>query len=54
MKALLGRLFQLAGLIILPVGLFIGLARGQVQLEVRLMFIGGACFFLGWLLAKRD
>ena len=54
MKQTLGRGLQLLGLIILPAGLLIGLSRGLVQLEVRLMFIGGAIFFLGWLLAKKD
>jgi hypothetical protein len=54
MKPLLGRFLQLAGLIILPVALLIGTAGGQVRLEVKLMFIGGAIFLLGWLLAKND
>lgn len=54
MKPLIGRALQLLGLIILPAGLLIGLAGGQVRLEVKLMFIGGAIFLLGWLLAKKD
>ena len=43
---------MLIGLIVLPVGLSIGLFRDEVQLEVRLLFIGGAFFLVGWLLAK--
>jgi hypothetical protein len=48
----LARLLQLAGLIILPIGLSIGLFGGNVRLEVRLLFIGGVVFCLGWLLAR--
>jgi hypothetical protein len=44
---------QLLGLILLPIGLSIGLFQNQVQLEVRLLFIGGAFFVVGWLMARR-
>jgi len=53
MTPILGRLLQLAGLIILPIGLSIGLFGDNVALEVRLLFIGGAAFVLGWLLGKK-
>lgn len=53
MISLLGRLFMLAGLIILPVGLSIGLFEDNLELEVRLLFIGGALFVVGWLLMKK-
>jgi hypothetical protein len=53
LSVLFGRFFQLIGLVILPIGLYIGLARDNVALEVRLLFIGGAFFVLGWLLARR-
>lgn len=53
MSALFGRIFQLTGLVILPVGLFVGLGRGNIALEVRLLFIGGAFFVVGWLMAKK-
>ncbi len=53
MTVLFGRFFQLVGLIMIPVGLSIGLFRDQVQLEVRLLFIGGAFFVVGWLMARR-
>jgi hypothetical protein len=50
---LFGRLFQLIGMLILPIGLLVGLVGGNVALEVRLLFIGGAFFVLGWLLARK-
>ena len=53
MNALFGRFFQLIGMIILPIGLFIGLLRDNVALEVRLLFIGGAFFLVGWLMARK-
>lgn len=53
MMPAIGRLFQIAGLIILPVGLSIGMFGGNIALEVRLLFIGGACFLAGWLMAKK-
>ncbi len=53
MTALLGRFFQLCGMVILPVALYIGLAdEKKIQLEVRLLFIGAFLFLLGWLLAR--
>ncbi|HUJ13844.1 MAG TPA: hypothetical protein VL284_08670 [Thermoanaerobaculia bacterium] len=53
MTALAGRLFQMIGLLLLPIGLSIGLFRGDDQLEVRLLFIGAAFFFVGWLMARK-
>ena len=53
MSAILGRLFQLIGMIILPIGLLTGLLKDNVNMEVRLLFIGGAIFILGWLLTKK-
>ena len=53
MTALAGRFLQMIGLLMLPIGLSIGLFRDNVQLEVRLLFIGGAVFFCGWLLARK-
>jgi len=53
MSALLGRFLQLIGMIILPIGLLTGLLKDNVNLEVRLLFIGGAIFLIGWLLAKK-
>jgi len=53
MPALIGRLFQIIGLILLPIGLMVGLLQNNVALEVRLLFIGGASFVIGWLMARR-
>ncbi|HKO02301.1 MAG TPA: hypothetical protein VJ032_11430 [Thermoanaerobaculia bacterium] len=52
MTGLFGRLFMLAGMLLLPIGLSIGMFRDDVKLEVRLLFIGGAFFVIGWLMAK--
>ena len=53
MTVLAGRLFQMIGLLLLPIGLSIGLFRDEGQLEVRLLFIGGAFFVAGWLMARK-
>ena len=53
MSTLFGRFFQLVGMIILPIGLLVGLAQDNVTLEVRLLFIGGAFFLVGWLMARK-
>ena len=49
----LARLLQIAGLIILPIGFSYGMFHDNVQMEVRLLFIGGAVFVVGWLLGRR-
>ena len=54
MNVLVGRLLQLIGMILLPYGLLIGVLRDNVQLEVRLLFIGGAFFVVGWLMARKS
>ncbi len=54
MTALLGRFLQMMGMVLLPAGLMIGLFRNNVALEVRLLFIGGALFVLGWLLSRKN
>ncbi|HEX8151683.1 MAG TPA: hypothetical protein VF698_01100 [Thermoanaerobaculia bacterium] len=54
MTPLIGRALQLVGMIVLPVGLYIGAVRGDVRQEVKLLAIGGFVFLLGWLLAKKD
>jgi hypothetical protein len=41
------------GLILLPIGLMIGLFQNNVALEARLLWIGGAFFVVGWLLARQ-
>jgi len=53
MSVLVGRFFQLIGMILLPIGLMVGLLQNKVTLEVRLLFIGGAFFVIGWLMARK-
>jgi hypothetical protein len=53
MNVLAGRFFQIIGMILLPYGLLVGLLRDNIQLEVRLLFIGGAFFVVGWLIARK-
>ena len=53
MNVLFGRFFQLVGMILLPIGLIYGLAKNQIDVEVRLLFIGGAFFVAGWVFARK-
>lgn len=53
MSVLVGRFFQMIGLVVLPIGLLIGLVQNNVALEVRLLWIGGAFFVAGWLMARK-
>ena len=53
MSVLAGRFLQLIGMIILPIGLLYGLAKDQLDIEVRLLVIGGAFFVIGWLIAHK-
>lgn len=53
MSVLFGRLLQLIGMILLPMGLMIGLFQNNVALEVRLLTIGGGFFLVGWLMARK-
>ena len=52
MSALIGRLLQLSGMILLPIGLMYGFARGEIRTEVQLLALGGFLFVLGWILAR--
>ena len=54
MNALFGRLFMLVGLIILPIGLSYGLAKDDLRVEEKLLFLGAGFFVAGWLLARRN
>jgi hypothetical protein len=53
MNALFGRLFQMIALVMLPIGLYVGTVQGNIAVEVRLLFIGGGFFLVGWLMARR-
>ena len=52
MSARIGRLLQIAGMIILPAGLLYGLSTGNVRHEVFVLAIGGAVYLAGWMMAK--
>ena len=52
MSALIGRLMQLSGMILLPIGLLYGFGRGDIRTEVKLLAVGGFLFVLGWILAR--
>jgi hypothetical protein len=53
MSVLVGRFFQMIGMILLPIGLMVGLLQDNVALEVRLLCIGGGFFVVGWLMARK-
>ncbi|HYK03619.1 MAG TPA: hypothetical protein VE974_17815 [Thermoanaerobaculia bacterium] len=53
MSVLIGRLLQLAGMIILPIGLSYGLIAGEIRTEVKLLALGGFLFVLGWILSRK-
>ncbi len=53
MSFLAGRLMQLAGMIILPIGLMYGLVLGEIRTEVKLLALGGFLYVLGWILARK-
>ncbi len=50
---LLARTLQLAGLIYMGYGLFVGLYEEDIGRELRFAGIGGLMFVAGWLLQKR-
>jgi hypothetical protein len=54
MSATLGRLLQMIGMILLPIGLSYGLLKDNIRVEVQLLFIGGFLFLLGWILARKN
>jgi hypothetical protein len=53
MSVLVGRMMQLAGMIILPIGLMYGLVYGEIRTEVKLLALGGFLYVLGWILARK-
>jgi hypothetical protein len=54
MSFLFGRFFQMVGLVMLPIGLYIGAVKDNVNVEVKMLFIGGAFFVVGWLMTRRS
>jgi len=53
-KEQVGRVLQVIALLILPFGLGAGMLGNNIGLEVKLLWIGGALFVLGWILAKKE
>lgn len=53
MIASLGKLLQLFGMIVLPIGLYVGMFKDDVRTEVQLLAIGGGIFLTGWLLTRK-
>ncbi|HYC59216.1 MAG TPA: hypothetical protein VEK79_06580 [Thermoanaerobaculia bacterium] len=47
-----GRLLQIVGMVILPIGLLYGLVKGEIRTEVQLLALGGFLYVLGWILAR--
>jgi high-affinity nickel permease len=54
MTSIIGRLMQVAAMIILPIGLLYGLGRGDIRTEVKLLALGGFLFVLGRILAREQ
>ena len=54
MTPLIGRLLQVIGMIVLPIGLSYGLFYDDVRTEVKLLALGGVCFIVGWMLSKKS
>lgn len=48
-----GRALQFLGLVVTGIGLFQGVAGGDVRRELVLLALGAAIFFTGWLLQRR-
>ena len=53
MGVIFGRIFQIVGMILLPIGFSYGMMHDDVKLEVRLLFIGVGFFVAGWLMARK-
>lgn len=54
MSATFGRLLQMIGMILLPIGLSYGLLKDNIRLEVQLLALGGFLFVLGWILSRKN
>lgn len=53
MRSAIGWWMQLGGMLILPIALYIGMAKGNVRMEVQLLAVGGALFLAGRMLQKK-
>ena len=54
MAPIIGRLLQLIGMILLPIGLSYGLLKDNIRAEVQLLALGGVLFVLGWILSRKS
>lgn len=54
MSPTIGRLLQMIGMVLLPIGLSYGLLKDNIRLEVQLLALGGFLFVLGWILARKQ
>ncbi len=52
MRFAIGRAFQLVGLTLVGMGLVVGLVKGDLRYEERMLFSGGAVFIVGWLFVR--
>jgi hypothetical protein len=52
MSPIIGRLLQITGMIVLPIGLMYGLVRNEIRTEVQLLALGGFLYVLGWILSR--
>lgn len=53
MSVYVGRFLQMMGLVVLPIGLMIGLIKGDVRTEVRYLAVGAFIYLLGWLISRK-
>jgi hypothetical protein len=51
-RFVIGRALQLVGLVTVGAGLLVGLVRGDLKYEERMLFAGLPVFAVGWLLAR--
>ena len=49
----LARALQLAGLLVVGYGFFVGLVEADIRRELLLTAVGGGVFLVGWLIQKR-
>jgi hypothetical protein len=52
MRFAAGRAFQLTGIVLVGAGLAVGVIRGELRYEERMLFAGLAVFAVGWLLLR--
>lgn len=53
MSVHVGRFLQMIGLVVLPVGLMIGLVKGDVRTEVKYLAAGAFIYLVGWVISRK-